>query len=223
MNQTDIDRLKEICENEGFEIVCQNTVQQVFQIKIKKDPWEGVEFIRGDGTNTIRKVVIYDGKLFSYFLRDSGNEGRIYTFCKSTFKPSTEAAYVEQLKKEAFERYGEIKDGDRFDRSKMDFMIQQTTDVIRDSEKGFNYRKEYDRLFFGNLSIYNRGKWAKKLPERVKVWFDYVIKDRKGLRYQFTNKSKLHKVHDIITIDLNESGSFLASQLEKYLNNEIKE
>lgn len=210
MKQTDIDRLKAFCEKEGFQVRTRVMDKSVFEITVK-DPWEGVEFIRGNGTNTIRKVVNYDGKLFSYFLRDSGNEGRIYTLHKSNFKPSTEAEYVEQLKREAFERYGEIKDGDRFQ-----FENEEIKAIKLSDTPEFDYSKEADELSMWGFYLYSFGKWAKKLPERVEVHFSNVSVGSSGYRYEFIN-SKFKAVNH------NKVGIFLASQLEKYLNNEINE
>jgi hypothetical protein len=94
MKQEDFERLKTVCEKEGFEIAKLlspgNVEMDVFAIANKKDIWEGVEFVESN----------FSGKI--YIKQDVNFE------MLRLFKPSTESAYVDQLKKEAFKRYGEI-------------------------------------------------------------------------------------------------------------------
>jgi hypothetical protein len=70
-------------------IISENNKQTKEQEEVK-DIWEGVEFVE---SNVSGKIYIKQDVNFE-MLR--------------LFKPSTESAYVDQLKKEAFKRYGEI-------------------------------------------------------------------------------------------------------------------
>lgn len=98
--------------------------------------------------------------------------------------PSTESAYVEQQEAKALELYGEIKDGDRFDRSEMGFENPQTIDSLNETSRGWCYPKEDDQLYFGDLCLYNKGEWAKKIDSKVRArvtgvtptWHNMTIK-----------------------------------------------
>lgn len=214
MKQTEIDRLKAICEKEGFHFDWDHVDHSAIIIREKKDPWEGVEFIVG-----FLGIIYKVAKTDSDGIHTSCGKFTWWDAVKKNYKPSTESAYIEQLKKEAFERFGEIKDGDRFDRSEMNFKVRQSKDYICDAINGFKYHKEFDQLQFGNLSIYCEGKWAKKLPERVKVeWLDWnwVNYSHDIINQEFELKNinwdKVQNKDDI--------GEYLAKALEDYLNKE---
>jgi hypothetical protein len=170
MKQTDINRLKSICEKEGFFFDWDHVDHSAIIIREKKDPWEGVEFIEGC-LGVIYKVA----KTNSDGIHTSCGKFTWWDAVKKNYKPSTETAYIEQLKKEAFERFGEIKDGDMFDRSEMglknipDISGILVIKIIGDDY--FNYYKDEDSLGYCGTIIYKSGKWAKKLPKRVKVGF----------------------------------------------------
>src|SRR5690606_16457965 len=125
MTPQDIEKLKALCEKEGFELdfISQSTqgAMDIFRVS-KKDEWEGVEFaeclvdVNGDWyVKEIAKGQIY--RIVDWFKRELIYIDKHELGWESKhFKPSTEAAYVEQLKAKAKELYGEIKDGDVFDR-----------------------------------------------------------------------------------------------------------
>lgn len=112
-----------------------------------------------------------------------------------------EQAYVEQLKKEAFERFGEIKDGEKFK--------DWDGTVFEIDETGFLYSKRNDQLRFGGWIIYQQGKWAERVKERAKVEWNTVNDTIISFRYSGS-------------INLIRKMPELASHLEKYLNNEIE-
>ena len=221
MKQTDFERLKAVCEKEGFELkqtvfsigaFC-NPNQELFQIK-KKDIWEGVEFAECEvdsSEKNVKKGKIYPCKIVDGCLEITGDYFHTDLYGTKFFKPSTEQAYIEQLKKEAFERFGEIKEGDRFDRTSIDEKWGSDTVMEKFPFGTFHwkYDKSGDCLFIGRYGIYKEGKWATRVKERVEV----NPKNTKEVVKAF--KECLEK-------DKDQFVKFLASQVEKYLNNEIE-
>lgn len=140
------------------------------------DIWKGVEF--AECLSRPPYTVFVPGEIYPIWLVRKYTSNSI----NKSFKPSTEAAYVEQLKAKAKELYGEIKDGDRFDRSEMGFVIPQAIDRMSSIERGWDYSKAYDQLYFGDLCLYNKGKWAKKI-ERVRVEVSSICYLREPIEY----------------------------------------
>ena len=200
MKQEDIDRLREICEKEGFQVSTFVMDKSLFEITTK-DPWEGVEFF-WDHTN---------GKVYKTSNRSIQSE-----FFNLT-SPAKEAEYVEQLKREAFERYGEIKDGDKFQFYGKGFHSIKLSDT-----PDLDYFKEFDELSLWGFPLYKQGKWAKKQGKRVEVEInDRVWRDISNGSYDFGFDFNVK--NGGTNININDCAAFLASQLEKYLNNEINE
>jgi hypothetical protein len=177
MKQQDIERLKKICEKEGFELSYEIDVHNPIFFKItKKDPWDRVEF--AECINNRNSCAYTNGKIYPIV---SIVDNYVNTLFDDEFypkngrhkdfiRPSTEAAYVEQLKEKAKELYGDIKEGDEFDRTS----INPRWGVVKmemSEKRGldyFNYDKANDTLYFGKYAIYSKGQWAKKI-ERVRV------------------------------------------------------
>ena len=181
MKSEDFERLKAVCEKEGFEILnlTHDDNKKYVLVKKAKDEWEGVEFVTCLGS-IYRIENVPKNKLFLY-------------------KPSTQQAYVDQLKAKAFELYGEIKEGDMFtDWDGNKFCI----DIL-----GFQYRKKHDALSFGGWLIYSEGKWATRVPEKVKV--QWVTTSCDTIRFNYGNAKD---------VDLVKSGPELAKLIEEYLN-----
>lgn len=178
----DFEKLKRICEESGFELVNESPKENdKFYVVRKKDEWEGVGFAKAllshfnDDLNVseytagriYRVKSIKEHRVFTDF-DDKGS--RTNGWDKKNFQPSTESEYVEQLKKEAFDRFGEIKEGDRFKRDYIS-VSWGCEEVIGKSPTGgfeFYYDKNSDILYKGNLAIYKQGKWAEKI-DVVKV------------------------------------------------------
>lgn len=161
----------------------------------KKDPWYGVEFAK---IGKVHKIKSMD-KLRIHF----NSETWAY---KDKCDPSTEAEYVNQLKEELSKRFGNLDVND--------------LDCSELGEKltfGFNpylYIKETDTLYHYTTPVYQQGKWVKK--KRVEVEFDsFNLRGMYGISFIF-NSNKEYKSMD----QINKAGHFLASQLEKYLNDE---
>lgn len=210
MKQEDFDRLKAVCEKEGFEIGFKYN-ESTYTVRLKKDIWEGVEFVEA----LVSMVGFTEGKIYKVVnLKD--DEGYLLVnfddryleengMTPCNFKPSTESAYVEQLKAEAFKRFGEIKDGDRFfcsDRNGI-FAVQKGDE--------FRYFKDKDLLLIGTWDLYQKGKWATIVKERVKVSPASSSQLSNGIQdFKFVVKGR----------DFLKNGAldYLASKLEEYLN-----
>lgn len=193
MKAEDFERLKAVCEKEGFEITGMNS-PDVWHIT-KKDIWEGVEFLSVVGFDKIYKIKGISNDVI--FVEPD------MCFTKSVCVPSTEQSYFEQLKREAFERFGEIKEGDEFT------SVYETRKINTiDWGIGFFYGKEDDYLSFNGWPIYKQGKWATKIKERVKVEPTCVAGNE--ITFKVSNKINSIEMYD------------LASQLESYLNGEIE-
>lgn len=164
MKTEDFKRLK---AKLGDEFTAEYRVEKdkVMVLVTKKDEWEGVEFVELHSGGIYK--ILSSNPEYTFQINVNGNE---LTYPKNSFKPSTQQAYVEQLKKTAFDKFGEIKEGDRF-----------------------IYIKEADILFHNELVIYKQGKWAERVKERVKV--DFLNKKEFGhrldLHFQLSDKLTL--------------------------------
>lgn len=214
MNQEDFERLKAVCEKEGFELYKHEPAtprKRVLISVFKKDIWDGVEYVKSsDGT--IYKILANSENRLEV---EGGHIG------KKIGKPSTESAYVDQLKKKAFFRYGEIKEGDRFDCSEMGRGTSPIT--FNQGQCHWHYIKSDDRLRKGYFDLYEKGQWATKVQKRIEVGLKGggMDKSSSGL----ISLSCKFQIYPCPTYDMSLSiiSQFLAQQLEKYLNGEIKE
>lgn len=196
MKSEDFERLKAVCEKEGYILEPHN---DRYFIITPKDPWEGVEFLRSIWSNKIYPISQVNEKIRHGVKQDD-------------WEISTESSYIEQLKKEAFERFGEIQDGDRFDCSSMGKGTCPIT--FKQGECDWTYIKEDDRLRKGYFDLYQSGKWAIRVKERVKVKFDGGNLQSRHFFFIY-GKDAEHKMVDLGCFKV---GQFLASQLEEYLN-----
>ena len=219
MKKEDFNRLKKLCNDNGFMLLNETPElnDKCFLVVKKKDIWEGVEFAEDLTVSGIVKITPEMG-----FIKDS--EGT-YIF-KKLYKPSTEQAYKEQLKAKAFELFGEIKEGDRFDNPKGNI-------DTRRRNPAWVYNKYHDWLYYGTVMIYQKGKWAKKEPKRIEV--EFVWADKRLLSIEqpvvafydkVKHESEQREVESVFKGKPNEeirkAFEFLAKQLEKYLNKEIE-
>jgi hypothetical protein len=223
MRQTDIERLKDICEKEGFQVIFPGWDENIFLIN-KKDHWEGVEFAEcvSSGFYGFRCEIVYRRVINRNMYQtdsvwnDFGNKGSIDNN-PIHFKPSTEAAYVSQLKEKAKELYGEIQDGDRFDFTDTGFPEDKSRPItFHFANEVWSYKKELDRLYFRGFSLYQNGKWAKKI-ERVRVqWKDWGYLYREPAIIQFD--LKLSNINWDKVENKDDIGEYLAKCLEDKLN-----
>jgi hypothetical protein len=220
MKTEDFERLKELVEKEGFTLHANSSPdigEMVTVILRKKDPWEGVEFVM-DAWGFIFKIYKKEGERFY----DCNGKWESISRCS----PSTESAYIDQLKKEAFERFGQIKNGDKFKRGWLD--ERDTWPEIAEIDntlRGFDYNKQHDQLNFRGTCIYEKGKWAKKVNRKIKVkHFDsktYEINSFYGVENYSPIEiglSCFFHIHGIKEFDLYDVSKFLTEQLENYLN-----
>jgi hypothetical protein len=156
MTKQEIEKLERICKENGFDIKPYYTETDLFVIEPAKDEWEGVKFIEGS------KGRIYKVKKY-------GSDG-LFTTCGKFFdwhyvkdlsKKSTEQAYKDQLIDEAKKRFGEIRYGALF----FNLYQNEFIEKIFFPEVGFSYEYDDDLLCFGNIAIYQNGKWAKRVEE----------------------------------------------------------
>ena len=191
MKTEDFERLKAVCEKEGFEIDGVMNNEGVYFIK-KKDIWDGVEFVLDTFNGNILRVD-------SLKLKPS----------PMVFKPSTESAYVDQLKKECLERLnGYTKTG---------LYITGISGGAISTREEFVYRKDTDTLYWFGCPVYQSGKWATRVNERIEVKFDGGNLQSRAFFFMY-GKDAEHKMVDLGCFKV---GEFLSSQLEKYLNNEV--
>jgi hypothetical protein len=185
MKSEDFERLKAVCEKEGFDVLnlTHDDNEKYVLVKKAKDKWEGVEFVES----------IWSGKIFPISQIN-------YKPDKSEFGISTEQAYVDQLKAKAFELYGEIMEGDKF--------IEPTgrKNLFNDTGFGIVYNKHSDFLYNENLILYRQGKWATRVPEKVKVEWKDTSRNYISFSYNNSGTNLVHRGHE------------LAEVLEKYLN-----
>lgn len=193
--------------------------------RFERDIWKGVEFAEFIGLD--RPNQFTEGKVYKinaglgerHFVIDDQNNGNGFLNNGINFKPSTEEAYIEQLKDSAFRVFGEINMGDRFDRTGFEFLQQSPLIIAMGSFKcsrNYAYFKVDDSLALNGVIIYQQGQWAKKLPKRIRVSYDDDKNTSHYLRYENDARQKIEE------IGYKEVGEFLAEQLEKYLNGEIK-
>lgn len=224
MKQTDFQRLKQICEKEGFELIKEvaTNLGKFFVVTKPKDIWEGVEFAE---CLIGSELQFTEGKTYqlSRIYGDSHKRlevkrddyGVINWFPLRNFKPSTEQAYIEQLKAEAFKRLGDIKDGDIKDGDSFINPRGAKVEVDINFFGKFNYDKLQDILDFGGCYLYEKGKWATRVTKRIEVTVSgYDLTD-----YKTHNCFEVEFfIHDSEEFDRKSVSVFLGRKLEEYLN-----
>ena len=212
MKNEDLERLIKVLDGTDFKIENMDDVSVWVSLK---DPWEGVEFVE---CTTDQALYFKRGKV--YRLVPGANLGRgdcIYTedggkgSClgiggtKKNFKPSTEDAYVEQLKAKAFELYGEIQDQDKFEDPSGN--IHTYRDFNNTPNPKWDYIKDSDWLFFYSIVLYEKGQWAKKIPKRIEI-------SDLNCTWIWTEES----YKKVLEIGIEVVKEHMTKQLEEYLN-----
>jgi hypothetical protein len=125
------------------------------------------------------------------------------------FIPATKEEIEAHLRKEAVERFGTIKLGDNF-------IMADGREFLPffDLSRTWLYNEESDELWFHDLLVYREGKWAERVPQKVKVIYAGTKVDQQdkstvvGFSFRLANiDSKLIEYHN-----------YLQSKLEEYLN-----
>ena len=185
--------LKEISEKlgDGYSCVLKDGV-----VLVDKDPFHGVEFVKHRFIGAIFKI------------------GSVIAESLENFEPSTEEAYVDQLKGIARERYGEIKDGDMFDIGPLFYGIESQLlerRIVLDETGKYSYHSEDDVLSLHGFFLYKQGKWAKKVDKARVVSFLYNDSDKLSFIVEVDGVDPdSHRVTGF-------SGN-LKSHIEKYFN-----
>ena len=222
MKQEDINKLKELCESNGFYFDF-DVISETAVVAKPKDIWEGVEFVEilvdwnGFAVGSIAKVIEerISGLMVFCPIGESISilkPNAIYDKKIDIIKPSTEEAYIEQLKKEAFKRFGDIKESENIiepDGNISSLLLGKG----KNPNIEWDYLKEKDILFYYSIVVYKQGKWAKKI-EKAEVKPDGG--DARVLIFGFDFNLKAREKY-------NEIGywkvcEYLASQLQDYLN-----
>lgn len=217
MKTEDFERIKSKLGDE-FKAEYRVEKDSVMVLVTKKDPWDGVEFVEYKDFNLTGgqryfKINWIDNQKELIHIHSG------YLF-KKRCKPSTEEAYVKQLKKEAFDRFGEIKEWDRFiDPDGLRCKISSSFYDCGNIE--WYYDKKEDMLIYYSLVVYQKGKWAERVKERVNIYIEpYESESEKTYPEWIPNATFKFISTQKIKLD-GKVGKFLASQLEKYLNDEI--
>ena len=216
MTEQGIEKLREKL-GDGFEV----TAGYNCAVITVKDIWKGVEFAACtetyvgvfDDVTQFRKGKVYriDGVNNFYISVTSDDLGCKNGISSRFFKPSTEAAYVEQLKTKAKELYGEIKDGDSF---VLTWIGNEDEISIRlDGKCDFYYYKETDLLTLHGFPLYKQGKWAKRVKEPIRVEFVSSSQGPAGGKITAWFQFEVSK-----DANIHSSGIHIAKCLEDYLN-----
>ncbi|WP_114752338.1 hypothetical protein [Pleomorphovibrio marinus] len=225
MKKQDIDRLKALCDKEGFELerVPNLGHSELFTINPKKDPWDGCEFVEcvdntnSEGCFTVGRIykVIDNSNINKYYnIRNNDGDGDgWYGLNKERFKPSTEHEYVLQLITESNEKLGDCIYDDQI--RNLDFS-EMKGGALADQSTKWKYQKDTDTLYFYGHPVYQQGKWATKLPEKPTVKAEGGNIDSGHFHFIMNDAAK-DKCRKIGCWETNE---LLAQQLEKYLNQE---
>lgn len=106
MKKEDFERLKTVCQKEGFELRNPDymDIDKFFVIAKKKDIWEGVEFVQSISptSSCTTQWKTYKVKQIterSVWIEINDHGSTTTSFLKEKCKPSTESAYVDQFNK----------------------------------------------------------------------------------------------------------------------------
>ena len=212
MTPQDIEKLKALCEKEGFELdfISKSTqgAMDIFRVS-KKDEWEGVEFAIADYNGIIYKIDRFETSPMKKIWFSHGK----FLFPEKC-KPSTEAAYVEQLKAKAKELYGEIKDGDRFDVRELGYSNRGDLSICLFREATWRYDKNKDELSLACFSLYKQGKWAKKVEEPIKANITSFTLSNPYSTIVFTTSHRIKERQ----VDVKEFVNHIEESIEAFLN-----
>ncbi|HEY4756088.1 MAG TPA: hypothetical protein VIH28_08545 [Ignavibacteriaceae bacterium] len=179
-----------------------------------KDEWEFVKLIEDVGLfkkGQIFKVLNCNFDLFlgagtSYKIVE--NQAGSVWINENILKRSTESDYTKQLIEKFNELFGDLKSIDNIDNSEM-----KGGAIV--SNMIWDYRKEIDTLYRIGIPVYQSGKWAKLVKGRVRVDPKDILTQLSpagyGTEFRFSLANSNIKDQDSFK-------RFLASQLEKYLN-----
>lgn len=139
------------------------------------------------------------------------------------YVPSTQADYIEQLNEIAFKLFGNIKNGDKFNRSNLNIKNIKDIAVIDESYplKGFVYYEDSDVFqLFGNI-IYKNGIWAEKIVEDKPIKVVIKLKEievSKPFRGAILSASININFEVNKLIDVEDMEEFITKQINNYLN-----
>lgn len=187
----------------------------------KKYIWDGIEYAESlyDSGHKIKQFT--KGKIYKIdwinletlrvIADDNSNKNGMH---KNSFKPSTEQAYFEQLEKEAFEKYGAIQEGDKFEVN-----VSGESETITAQNITPFYDSENDCLNINGIIVYSKGLWVAKRVEGTEVNLkDWGWKNDgdNGIDFDF----KFNVPNGGKNISVVKLAEYLCKHLEEYLNKE---
>jgi hypothetical protein len=205
MLQEDLKEITELLEKNGYEFNSLNNSNDGYAdlpvvgaiFKVKKNIWEGVKYAKCKD-NSGHPGLLKNGKIYKVEFAKGFQEPTltvltntirpVHTWLNAErFIPATEAAYKLQLIAEAKERFGEIKNGDRFDCSNIgctkNGVISLGLGWILDHAE---YDESKDELSLLSFVLYRQGKWVEK------IW-------KEDIKYvQYLGPTKPHGDKDLI-------------------------
>jgi hypothetical protein len=222
-------KIENLLKENGFKIleVSNDLLPNTFIIEDEKNFWgENVKFVRYVG-NSHAISLFKIGKIVKLDIPSRMDENVIIIkgrhFLKEYFQPASVDKYKDQLIKDFFERFGELKKGDIIellsgDKIKIKYSIKK--DILEyDEEKDVLFfektvvRPNHDRVISIRIIFYSKGKWLKKI-ERVEVTPNGSDQKQKGFFFKFGDEA----TERIIKMGWLNVNSFLAKCLEDKLN-----
>ena len=171
----------------------------------KVDPFEDAKYVRERYSNIVRKVKGFDK---DWLFTTSGIGVR-----KSHAEIVTETIYIDYLISKSKSLFGEIENGDEFE----DINGIKTKTLLY-SYSSFIYNNRYDQLFYGDVILYQAGKWAKRINQKVEVLLSGFNVKHYEKHTCFDPQFYIYNLYN--DYDYKEIHNFLGKKLEEYLNEE---
>lgn len=217
LNEENLKEIAELLINNGYKIS-----------KVEKNPWEGVEYAKCKDTYGYTSKIQYD-KIYRVNLSTAHQDCTLKVTIKDLecvylnakrFVPATVEDYKLQLIAEAKERFGEIKDGDRFNLSELGLNSNCSISLdYKDTLDDADYMEYCDELRLIGFTLYKQGRWGEKLEDAkvVKRVVDYKL-DEENEETTITMTFELNqykRLTNLFQIRLTQYMSKVASEIER--------
>lgn len=205
MDIKDLEEIKQLLAKNGYKVTIEKAID-----------WSNVKYVKRVAIgNSYEDTVL--GKIER--LPKPFTPGQPYIpFCYRSayflevYAPATKEEIETYLRKEAVERFGTIKLGDNF-------IMADGREFLPffDLSRTWLYNEELDELWFHDLLVYREGKWAERVPQKIKAIYAGTKVDRQDKSVVVDFTFRLTGVN-IDQINLHRVGDYLQSKLEEYLN-----